>query len=93
MKSRDEAPTEWYLANDKLEEKIRQVLNKLHWYDRQMFVLVATGPDSMRKIARDSKISLSSISNTINKCRRKLKDELGEDFEDYFNKEYKRIKK
>lgn len=92
MESRDEPPKDWFIANDILEEKIKRVLESFHWYDRQMFVLVATGPDSMRKIARESKISLSSISNTIKKCRTRLKDELGEDFQDYFNKEYKRIK-
>tara|TARA_R110002153_G_scaffold72434_1_gene189526 strand:- start:502 stop:1104 length:603 start_codon:yes stop_codon:yes gene_type:complete len=92
MESRDEAPTEWYMANDKLEEKIIAVMENWHWYDRDMFILVATGPDSMRKISRDSRISLSSISNTIKKCRKRLRDELNEDFEDYFNNDYKQIK-
>lgn len=92
MPSRDEAPTEWYMANDKLEGKIKDVMENWHWYDRQLFILVATGTDSMRKISRDSRISLSSISNTIKKCRKRLKDELNEEFEDYFNKDYKQIK-
>lgn len=92
MQSRDEAPNEWYMANDKLEEKIKAVMENWHWYDRKLFILVATGPDSMRKISRDSRISLSSISNTMKKCRERLKSELNEDFEDYFNKDYKQIK-
>ncbi len=92
MTSRDEAPTDWYIANDILEAKIRSVMENWHWYDRQLFILVATGPDSMRKISRDSRISLSSISNTIKKCRKRLRDELNEEFEDYFNKDYNQIK-
>lgn len=91
MQSRKEAPTDWFIANDKLEQKIKDVMASWHWYDRDMFTLIATGPDSMRKISRETKISLSSISNTIKKCRKRLKDELGEDFEDYFNNEFKHI--
>ena len=92
MESRNETPQDWFVANDILEQKIKKVMDNWHWYDRDMFILVATGPDSMRKISRDSTISLSSISNTMKKCRERLKSELNEDFEDYFNKEYKRIK-
>ena len=92
MVSREDAPTEWFIANDIIEDKINAVLETFHWYDRGLFKLIATGPDSMRKISRDTTISLSSISNTMKKCRQRLKDELGEDIEDYFNKEYKRIK-
>lgn len=92
MQSREEAPTEWYEANDVLEDKINAVLDTFHWYDRDMFKLIATGPDSMRKISRDTTISLSSISNTMKKCRQRLRDELNEDLEDYINKDYNQIK-
>ena len=35
-----------------------------------------------------SKISVNSIYTTINHCKKKLKDELGEDFEDFHNGQY-----
>ena len=38
-----------------------------------------------------NKISVSSMFNTIKKCRLKLKEELGEDFEDYFNNDFDKI--
>lgn len=92
MKSHNDPPVEWFEANDILEKKIQQVMEGWHWYDRQLFELLASKKVSMRKLSRDSGISLSSLSNTMKKCRQRLIEELGEDFQDYFNKEYKRIK-
>ena len=92
MPSRNNAPDDMFIANDILEKKIEAVMDQWHWYDKGMFLLVINGPDSMRKISRETTISLSSISNTMKKCKKRLRDELGEDIEDYFNQEYKRIK-
>jgi len=36
-------------------------------------------------------ISVSSMFNTIKKCKAKLKEKFGEDFEDYFNNDYDKI--
>lgn len=82
-----------YIANDILEQKINEVVNTFHWYDKQLFELITSGKVSMRKLSRDSGISLSSIANTMNKCRRKLKEAIGEDYLDYVNEDYHKIKK
>ena len=66
-------------------------MNDWHWYDKGMFLLVINGPDSMRKISRDTTISLSSISNTMKKCKERLRNEIGEDIQDYFNNDFKHI--
>ena len=46
----------------------------------------------MRKFSRESRISLSSVANTMNKCKKRLRLVIGEDYEDYVNKEYERIR-
>lgn len=92
MQSRGHAPDDMFIANDILEKKIEAVMDQWHWYDKGIFLLVINGPHSMRKISRDTTISLSSISNTIKKCKKRLRDELGEDIEDYFNNDFKQIK-
>lgn len=43
-------------------------------------------------VKNGSKISVNSIYTTINHCKKRLKQELGEDFEDYHNGEYELIK-
>ena len=42
-------------------------------------------------VKRGTKISVSSIFHTIKKCKQKLKEKFGEDFEDYTNRDYERI--
>lgn len=91
-KSEINANTRRHIANDILDDKIKQEMDKWHWYDREVFKLITSKKVSMRKLSRDSRISLSSIANTMNKCKRKLKEIIGEDYEDYINKEYEFIK-
>jgi DNA-directed RNA polymerase specialized sigma24 family protein len=91
MKNRIEHDQKRYIANDVLEYKINEEVKKWHWYDRDLFELITSGEISMRKLARESTISLSSIANTMNKCRRKLREAIGEDYEDYINGDYKQI--
>jgi hypothetical protein len=42
----------------------------------------------MRKIAAKSNISLSSIFNTLKSCKKKIKDSVGEDWQDYLNEDF-----
>ena len=42
-------------------------------------------------IKRGSKISVTSIFNTLKICKQKLKDKFSEDFEDYFNNDFDKI--
>jgi len=93
MKTRYEDQAPRHIANDILDDKIQAEINKWHWYDRDMFKLITSGKIGMRKLSRESKISLSSIANTMNKCRKKLKEAIGEDYEDYLNEDYQKINK
>ena len=46
---------------------------------------------SMRDIEAETNISLTSVFHTIKNCKTRLKKEVGEDIEDYFNKDYELI--
>lgn len=93
MNTRIENSTPRHIANDILDDKIQAEINSWHWYDRDMFKLITSGEVSMRKVSKESKISLSSIANTMNKCRKRLKEAIGEDYEDYLNGDYQKINK
>ena len=49
------------------------------------------GPITMRKLAEISNISLRSINDTIVYCRERLKESLGEDYEDMLNQDFEII--
>ena len=91
MKTRIEDLEPRFTANDIMDIKIHKEMESWHWYDRDIFKLITSKKVSMRKFSRDSRISLSSLSNTMNKCKRRLKAVIGEDYEDYLNKDYKKI--
>lgn len=79
-------------AHEIIMLKIENEMAGWHWYDRDVFKLLASKEISMRKFSRDSKISLSSVANTMNKCKTKLRQAVGEDFEDFINGDFKQIK-
>jgi predicted DNA-binding protein YlxM (UPF0122 family) len=64
-----------------------------HWYDRQLFELYKNTDKSLRQISSETNISVTSIFNTIKTCKRRIKNNVGEDYEDFINKDYELIKK
>jgi len=76
-------------------EKMYNALNDLdqdgYPYNKEMFLLYAKSDKSMRKISSDTNISLTSIFNTIKNCKKEIKQSIGEDFEDYLNKDFELI--
>ena len=46
----------------------------------------------MRKLASETGISLTSIFTTIKNCKNRIKENIGEDYQDYNNKDYELIK-
>jgi len=80
-------------AKELIDEKIKEEINNWHFYDKELFNIYLHSGKSMREISRGSKISLSSIFNTIKNCRQRILENVGEDYEDYKNEEYNLIKK
>lgn len=62
---------------EELEEFIqpyKEFINTWHWYDRQMYLLYISKNVSMRKMSKDSGISLMNIFYTLQKCKQKIKE-------------------
>ena len=75
------------IANQTLMNKIENEIQTWHWYDEKLFRLYYFTDKSLRKIAKETKISLTSIYNSCKNYRQIIEDKFGEDIEDFFNKE------
>jgi RNA polymerase sigma factor (sigma-70 family) len=71
-------------------ERIEDEVEDWHWYDKMLWQLY-TEDRTMRELAKDTKISLSSIFHTIKTCKERIKIAVGEDYEDYVNQDYEKI--
>jgi DNA-directed RNA polymerase specialized sigma24 family protein len=90
------------VAEDTIEEQeafhqICQLIDKemesWSWYNRKLTELYRDTDMSIRKIAAATNISFVSIFNTLKNCKNEIKDKFQEDWEDYQNKEFHRIRK
>jgi len=62
-----------------------------YWYDKRLFTIYYFSDVTMRGLAENTGISLSSIYNSLKNYRQRLKDSLGEDWQDYLNEDYEKI--
>ena len=58
---------------DKVIDKVESIIDDWYWYDKRVFNIHFFDEMSMRKIARETKISLSSIFNTLSNGKKKIK--------------------
>jgi len=72
-------------------EAIDKEVSTWHWYDQKLFRLYYYTPQSLRDIAGDTKISLTSIYNSCKNYRKIIEEKFGEDIEDFFNQDYDKI--
>lgn len=79
-------------ANEKIMSMIEKEIKTWHWYDEKLFRLYYYTDKSMRDIARETKISLTSIFNSCKNYKQIIADKFGEDIMDFFNKDYDKIK-
>ena len=83
---------EYERAHQKIIDKIEKEINTWHWYDEKLFRLYYYTDKSLRKIAKETSISLTSIYNSCKNYKEIIKDKYGEDIADLFNKDYDKIK-
>jgi DNA-directed RNA polymerase specialized sigma24 family protein len=83
-----ESELEKHEALERIHLKIQEEMDNWHWYDSMLFKVYKEGNASMRDIAKDSGISLTSIFNTLKNCKERLKEEVGEDYTDFTNQDY-----
>jgi len=85
-----------YLEDEGKEEietiykRIDNEVKDWHWYDKMLWQLY-TEDRTMRQLAKETKISLASIFHTIKTCKERIKEAVGEDYEDYINEDYEKI--
>lgn len=80
-------------AEDKMLNKIKtEVESWEHWYDRKLFKVYYETDISMRKLAKETNISVTSIFNSCKNYKDIIKSKFGEDFEDYINGDFHLIK-
>ena len=72
-------------------ERIECEVAKWDWYDQKLWKIYKDEQKSMRKIADDTGISLSSIFITIKSCKDRIRQAVGEDYYDYLNMDYELI--
>ncbi len=89
----EENNTEENEAYNDLLNNIDSECNNWHWYDKQLFELYKNTNKSLRQISSETNISVTSIFNTIKTCKKRIKNNIGEDYEDFLNKDYELIKK
>ena len=74
-----------------LIKRVKEEAETWHWYDEMLFKHYFDSGMSMRELADETRISTSSIFQTIKYCKGKLKENLNEDYEDYKNEDYELI--
>lgn len=80
-----------HLAESVINIRIENEINTWEWYDAHIFRLYCESGLSMRELAKETRISVSSIFNTLKACKYKLRLNVGEDFEDYLNNDFELI--
>jgi RNA polymerase sigma factor (sigma-70 family) len=83
---------EYETAHQKIIDKIEKEIKTWHWYDEKLFRLYYYTDKSLRKIAKETGISLTSIYNSCKNYKEIIKEKYGEDIADLFNKDYNKIK-
>ncbi len=77
----------------KLYAEIENLDNESEYpYNKEMLMLYVNSGLSMRGIRDKTNIGLSSIYNTISKCRKQIEKAIGEDFDNLINENYEKIK-
>lgn len=74
-----------------LLKKVDEEKSKWNRHDVIMFDIYSKQDISMRDIEKNTGIGLRSIFDTIKRCSERLQEALGEDYQDFINKEYERL--
>lgn len=78
-------------AYTSLIQRIDSEVETWHWYDQLMFTLYRETGWSIRKISTATRISTSSIFQTLKYCKNEIRINVGEDYEDFMNEDYEHI--
>lgn len=68
---------------DNLIDKIEEEIDTWYWYDKKMTKLYMDTKMSMRDISKETKISLSSIFNTLTNAKEKIREISEKEYREY----------
>lgn len=68
---------------DNLIDKIDYLVDDWYWYDKKLFNIYFYEEMSMRELAKATKISLSSIFNTISNAKENIRESAKKEYEEY----------
>ena len=66
-----------------LYNKIEGIIEEWYWYDKKLTKLYLNTDMSMRDISKETKISLSSIFNTLTNAKEKIRKKTKEEYKKY----------
>ena len=78
-------------SQSKISERIQQEIDSWHYADKILFEIYLKEKKSMRQLAKEIDISLTTVFWTIKRCKQRLFESVGEDYEDYLNNDYELI--
>lgn len=64
-------------VNETLKE-VDKILNEMYWFDRKLFKLYVDDFNSIRELAKETKLGHVTVYKTIKKCRINIKKKLNE---------------
>lgn len=70
-------------AHKELFDKVDNIVDKWYWYDKKLWGIHFNDKMSMRGIASNTKISLSSIFNTLKNGKEKVRNQVQKEYENY----------
>lgn len=79
-------------AHQMLIDNIMEDLKQWYWYDEKLFKTYFLTDMSLRDVASETKISLTSIYNSVKNYKKYMIDSYAEDVEDFNNGDYHLIK-
>lgn len=92
MESDESNTMQHYNKYEIILNKINEEIDSWHWYDSMLFKEYVSSGKSIRTLAKETKISRDSIFQTLKNCKTRIKNAIGEDWEDFRNKDYHLIK-
>ena len=86
----------YYKDNIHANEVVKDILGKInqeveswdYWYDKKLFKMYYNTDLSLRKLADETNISVTSIFNSCKNYKEIIRNKFGEDFEDYLNGDF-----
>ena len=78
-------------AYNRLIDTMNEALMELYWFDKDMLMLYVESGLSMRQLSKETNISFKCIFNTLKVGRQQVREQIGEDYEDFRNGDWERV--